>query len=115
MKRKEKQKKAKMETEPLISSLNEFEMAIRSSRGTIIPTSWEACADVLREAQDALYDYSLLSSQCRRMTAFYETDHDPVWENGVYVCPECHRRVHGGVSHCQHCGAKLKWITRRPA
>lgn len=66
--------------------------------------------DILQEAMDIIADYEAVVDQNNRMVAHYETaDMTIKRQAGVYVCPNCGKRVQVGHSHCHWCGKKVSW------
>lgn len=103
-----------MKKEELTKALSDLEI----SCGQMVQVdpeseSWKMAVVAVEEMQDVLYDYGLLAEQLSIMIKKYETEHEPIFASGVYVCPECHHRVRNYNTHCVHCGAMIGWIRNR--
>jgi len=110
LKRKEKQRKREMSNDDLIRHLADLEAHFQALQNPSDPDPInEADLKAMQEAQDALYDYQLMSQQYSAMLRKYEAQHTPISASGVYVCPECHHRVREFCNHCQHCGTMIGW------
>lgn len=71
---------------------------------------WKDDETALQEAMDIIYDYESIVASHNRMVEHYETaDMTIKRQAGVYVCPNCGKRVQVGHSHCHWCGKKVQW------
>ena len=43
------------------------------------------------------------------MIQLYETEHKPLHEMGIFLCPCCHHRISEYHEHCHWCGARVGW------
>ena len=65
---------------------------------------------MVREAMDIIHDYESVVASHNRMVEHYETATLTIKRQaGVYVCPNCGKRVQEGHSYCHWCGKKVKW------
>lgn len=66
--------------------------------------------ELVREAMDIIHDYESVIASHSRMVEHYETEAMTIKRQaGVYVCPNCGKRVQVGHSHCHWCGKKVSW------
>lgn len=71
---------------------------------------WKDDETALQEAMDIIHDYESIVASHNRMVEHYETaDMTIKRQAGVYVCPNCGKRVQVGHSHCHWCGKKVQW------
>ena len=71
---------------------------------------WKDDEKALQEAMDIIHDYESIVASHNRMVEHYETaDMTIKRQAGVYVCPNCGKRVQVGHSHCHWCGKKVQW------
>lgn len=62
---------------------------------------WKDDETALQEAMDIIHDYESIVASHNRMVEHYETaDMTIKRQAGVYVCPNCGKRVQVGHSHC---------------
>lgn len=61
------------------------------------------------ELESALQDYHDLAQQYSDMLKKFCYDAKPIRKNGVWVCPDCNRRIQYNHSHCHYCGRKVGW------
>lgn len=61
------------------------------------------------ELESALQDYHDLAQQHSEMLKKFCYDAKPIRKNGVWVCPDCNRRIQYNHSHCHYCGRKVGW------
>lgn len=66
--------------------------------------------DALQEAMDIIHDYESVVASHNRMVEHYETAAMTIKRQaGIYVCPNCGKRVQVGHGHCHWCGKKVQW------
>lgn len=63
----------------------------------------------LEETLDILHDYELLSAQAKKDADYFHKEDRPVKQNGIWLCPGCHKRVAMHHTHCHWCGKKMGW------
>ena len=61
------------------------------------------------ELESTLQDYHDLAQQYSDLMTKYCYEAKPVKRNGIWVCPECGRKIVYNHSHCHWCGKKLGW------
>ncbi|HJB95855.1 MAG TPA: hypothetical protein H9765_09620 [Candidatus Mediterraneibacter intestinigallinarum] len=62
-----------------------------------------------KELDSILHDYKLQGEQLGKMIQLYETEHKPLHEMGIFLCPCCHHRISEYHEHCHWCGARVGW------
>ena len=61
--------------------------------------------------QDIEYDYAGQAKMLKEMIIFHRQDEKPIKQDGVWLCPACHRRISEWHSYCHCCGKKVGWET----
>lgn len=61
------------------------------------------------ELENALQDYHDLAQQYSDLMAKFCYETKPVKRCGIWVCPDCGRKIAYNHSHCHSCGKKLGW------
>ena len=74
----------------------------------------ERCNDTekaaVQEAMDIISDYEKVVTSLNRMIEQYERKNMArKMATGIYVCPNCGKRVTVNHSHCHRCGKKIDW------
>lgn len=71
---------------------------------------WKEDESALQKSMDIIHDYESIVASYNRMVEHYETANMTIKrQTGVYVCPECGKRVYIGHSYCHWCGKKVCW------
>jgi hypothetical protein len=70
---------------------------------------WQQDVQALQEAMDIISDYEKVIEGINRLIQHYETKANPISRSGVWVCPECGRRVQYNHSYCHYCGKRMCW------
>ena len=61
------------------------------------------------ELESTLQDYHDLAQQYSDMLTKFGYADKPIRKNGVWVCPDCKKRIQSNHSHCHWCGKKIGW------
>lgn len=61
------------------------------------------------ELESSLQDYHDLAQQYSDMVTHYSYPAKPIRKSGVWVCPDCGRRVQYNHSYCHYCGKRVGW------
>ena len=61
------------------------------------------------ELESSLQDYHDLAQQYSDLMTKFYYEAKPVRKNGVWVCPDCGKRIQYKHSHCHWCGKRVGW------
>lgn len=65
--------------------------------------------DADEELASTLQDYHDLAQQYSDMLTKFGYADKPIRKNGVWVCPDCGKRIQSNHSHCHWCGKRVGW------